>query len=380
MKMGILTEVLDRANTKTGVPYYCEYLIKHLLKLEISDCLCFIRYTKRNAPVCTEQKEIVISSICAPTPFKELLAIFKLPLILKKERIKIIHVLSPTIIGMIFLLLLNCKKILTIHDLYAFVFNPKLRFSLTHLKIWLIIKIRRFLFLLIRKRVDKFIAVSKNTRNDLIKYLKIPQNKIEVVYLAQGEEFCFKKQVGEKINFIKKPFILTHHMGIGFIEIFHKLKIRGLRHKLVIFGKETEENRKRIYRVASKFDIQNEILFAGYLPKEVIIDLYNRADLFVRYVGYEGFGLPVLEAMACGCPVIASKVGSLPEIVRGAGLLIDPKNEELWVKMIYRVLTDNKLRERLINKGLERAKKFSWDKVAQQTSNVYQQLQRNYSL
>ena len=376
MKVAILTEVLDRTDSKSGVPYYCEYLLRSLSKLEISDYLYLLRwYEKKNHIIYSRLKEIRVSSLALPKPFRDLIVIFELCYKIKKEKITVVHVLSPTVIGMIFLLLVNSKTILTVHDLYPFVFNLKLRFSLTNFKKWLINKTKRILLLLIKKKIDKFIAVSKNTKEDLVKYLKISQDKVEVIYLAPDKEFRVKKFGVKRPNFVKEPFILAHHMGIGFIEIFYKLKMRGLQHKLVIFGR-TGKIREKILRLASRLAVEDEILFTGYISKQTVIDLYNRANLFVRYVGYEGFGLPVLEAMACGCPVIASKVGSLPEIVRGAGLLIDPKNKELWVKMIYRVLTNNKLRERLINKGLERAKKFSWDKVAQQTSNVYQQLQK----
>ena len=109
----------------------------------------------------------------------------------------------------------------------------------------------------------------------------------------------------------------------------------------------------------------------GYVDDEDMPVLYNLADIFVYPSLYEGFGLPPLEAMACGCPVISSNISSIPEVVGDASLMIDPYNIEELAKTIYEVLTDNKLREDKIRKGLERKKLFSWEKCAGEYLEIF---------
>jgi glycosyltransferase involved in cell wall biosynthesis len=119
-----------------------------------------------------------------------------------------------------------------------------------------------------------------------------------------------------------------------------------------------------------------EIVLTGFVPQRDLVALYNLAEVFVLPSLYEGFGLPPLEAMACGCPVIVSNRGSLPEVVADAGLLIDPENPDSLVRAIGRVEANQSLRDELARRGLKRAKQFSWKTSAVKTEEVYQQAAR----
>jgi glycosyltransferase involved in cell wall biosynthesis len=118
-------------------------------------------------------------------------------------------------------------------------------------------------------------------------------------------------------------------------------------------------------------NLQNDVIFTGYISDEDLPALYNAADLFVYPSIFEGFGLPPLEAMACGTPVITSNTSSLPEVVGNAGIMVDPYDVDRLADAMYEVLSNVGLREDMIKRGLEKAKMFSWDKCARETLKVF---------
>ena len=124
--------------------------------------------------------------------------------------------------------------------------------------------------------------------------------------------------------------------------------------------------------------LRNDAIFTGYVADEDMVKFYNLADIFILPSLYEGFGLPVIEAMACGCPVIASNSSSLPEVVGNAGVLIDPNDYRPWVDPIYEILTNDGFKQKLIKKGLKRSKTFSWEKTSKETWQVYEDVCNNY--
>lgn len=129
--------------------------------------------------------------------------------------------------------------------------------------------------------------------------------------------------------------------------------------------------REKLEKLIKELNLKEDVIFLGYVPTEELPKFYNAADLFVYPSLYAGFGLPPLEAMACGTPVITSNLSSLPEVVGNAGIMINPYDKNQLVKAMYKVLTDKNLRENLIKKGLERAKIFNWEKAARETLRVY---------
>lgn len=215
---------------------------------------------------------------------------------------------------------------------------------------------------------------------DIIRYFKIPENKIKVIYLGVDEDYkplseTEIRKVRQKYH-LNYPFILyvgsliSHKNIPTLIKAFYKLKKYGLPHKLVITGKRGWKY-KNIFEIISKLNLQKDVVFTGYVQREDLPALYNAADLFVYPSLYEGFGLPPLEAMACGTPVITSNTSSLPEVVGNAGIMVDPYDIDGLAKAMYEVLTNEGLRAELRKRGLERAKMFSWKKTAEETLNVY---------
>jgi glycosyltransferase involved in cell wall biosynthesis len=161
---------------------------------------------------------------------------------------------------------------------------------------------------------------------------------------------------------------------VGLIQAFHNLKNKErLPHKLVIAGKKGWLYRE-IFKTVDTLGLAGDVKFTGHVPWEDLPFLYNLAEIFVYPSFYEGFGLPPVESMACGCPVITSNTSSLPEVVGDAGILIDPRDKEGLSKAIHETITDDDLRRRMRTKGLQRAKRFSWERCARETLKVYEEV------
>lgn len=240
---------------------------------------------------------------------------------------------------------------------------------------------------LIKNRADAIIAISNHTKMDCIKYLGIPEEKIRVIYEAADEIFKPEKIKEEMKNHLKDkygiefPFILS----VGTLEkrknlpnvlkAFYRLKKTGNHHKLVIVGKIGWKYNK-IFSTMEELDLKKDVIFTGYVPDEDLVKIYNAADLFVFPSIYEGFGLPPLEAMACGCPVITSNTSSLPEVVGDAGVTVDPYDDKALADEMHRILSNDGFKTELSKKSLERAELFSWRQTAKETWNVYEEVSK----
>lgn len=149
------------------------------------------------------------------------------------------------------------------------------------------------------------------------------------------------------------------------------LKKYSIKEKLVIVGAKGWKFNP-IFEKVQQLQLDNDIIFMGYLADEDLPAIYSGASVFTFPSLYEGFGIPLLEAMQCEVPVIASNTSSIPEVVGDAGILLDPHDIDEWAENIYRVLTNKDLYEELIAKGKQQASKFSWEKVANETLAVYE--------
>jgi glycosyltransferase involved in cell wall biosynthesis len=132
-----------------------------------------------------------------------------------------------------------------------------------------------------------------------------------------------------------------------------------------------EKYRRTTLETIDRLGLRDDVVFTDFLQEEELARYYSNAGCFVLVSLYEGFGFPPLEAMACGCPVITSNTSSLPEVVGDAGILIDPYDTNSLVKAMRDVLTNSKLRDDMVRKGLAQAKKFTWERAAEQTMEVY---------
>jgi len=237
-------------------------------------------------------------------------------------------------------------------------------------------------------RVAHWISVSENTKLDMEKQLKISANDISVIYTAPDPRFKFlvdkeaaRDYIGRQYG-IKDPFIL--YVGTleprknipSLIHAFAKLKQDGFTHKLLLIGGKGWKY-ESVFSTITELKLEDDVAVLGYVPDDDLLLFYNVADVFVYPSVYEGFGLPPLEAMACGVPVITSNVSSLPEVVGGAGLLINPKDISDIANALERILCDFSLRKNLIQKGLQRSAEFKWEKTAEETFEVYRTVYEN---
>jgi glycosyltransferase involved in cell wall biosynthesis len=234
------------------------------------------------------------------------------------------------------------------------------------------------------KKADAIITISESTRQEVIRLLGGEPRKIHTVLLAAGNSF--RPASSEKIEEIKKRYGFDEPcvLYVGTLEprknvqtlllAFDKVR-RELdgRCKLVIAGGKGWFY-SEIFRRIEDLGICDDVRFTGYVPAEDLPALYSSATVFVYPSLYEGFGLPPLEAMACGTPVITSNVSSLPEVVGDAGIMVDPRDPQELAEAIIRVLEDADLRLHMREKGLRRASEFTWRKTARQTLEVYEKV------
>lgn len=259
------------------------------------------------------------------------------------------------------------KNVITIHDVTPVLFpETQNRMHVLHHKL---------LLPYILKRADAVITDSYNSKQDIVRYYGVVDKKVRVIHLGVDETYRPVSEKGRFVEGIKGPYILNvgtlepRKNLITLLKAFKLAKAAGIPHKLVIAGLKGWGDTKIEREIKG---IESDIVLAGYLPQEELPGLYSFADLFIYPSLYEGFGLPPLEAMACGTPVITSNVSSLPEVVGDAAITVDPRDEKRLSEMILKVLADRELRESLKRKGLERARLFSWEKTAKETLKVYE--------
>jgi len=234
------------------------------------------------------------------------------------------------------------------------------------------------------KKAEFIIAASKSTQRDLMKTYLIPEEKISVIYEGvnhkrfkpevKGKHIYKKYNLSPKYRYIFHISSETSRKNVeGLIKAFYQLKTKYklTNLKLLKAGKpQYQRDRKRLLNLIKKLGLQEDTIFLDYVSEKDLPGLYNIAELFVFPSFYEGFGLPVLEAMACGAPIISSNISSLPEIVGDAGIMVNPHNISDLAEAIHKVLGNKELRKNMISKGLERARIFSWKTSAEETLKI----------
>lgn len=233
------------------------------------------------------------------------------------------------------------------------------------------------------KQAEIIITISKFSKDEIVKYLNYPEERIKIIYPAVDHDVYYEKRdkgILSKLNISNDEKVVlyvgseTPRQNVPvLIEAFSKLKKKIPCIKLVKIGESQSYGaRKKILTLIKDLDLQEDVIFAGYVPEEDMPRWYNASDILVYPCDYAGFGLPPLEAMACGTPVITSNTSSLPEVVGDAGIMIDPQDVELMADKMYEVLTNNGLRNDIIEKGIKQAKHFTWDRSAEETYQVYE--------
>ena len=227
------------------------------------------------------------------------------------------------------------------------------------------------------RRLDKIVSVSKSTARDLVEHAGVEEGKIRVVYNGTDTRrfICKDKSIAagrlaSELSIVT-PYILytarLEHPGknhVRLIEAFARLKRRNvLEHQLVLAGSKWNGS-DAIEEAAHRSGLGDEILMPGFVPDSLLPDLYSAADLFVFPSLFEGFGIPLVEAMCCGIPICAANVSSIPEVVGDAAILFDPYNIEEITEAMQRGLTDYSFRSAMVSRGLAQARQFTWESTA----------------
>lgn len=279
---------------------------------------------------------------------------------------------------------LPCPYVMTVHDMLDHMSRSRERGGF-----W------RTLHFQLTKRVlagaSRIFAVSNFTKIEIEKLFEVSSDRIEVVYNAIDERFLHGHATAADRELIAQryqvtyPFLLyagrisPHKNVVRMIEAFSALKTELERDqafpdlKLIIIGDDLSGN-PDLRRTVVRSGVQNDVRFLGFVPIEVLRIFYDVAKVFVFPSLYEGFGLPPLEAMVHGTPVVTSNVSSLPEVVGNAAVLVNPENVFEIMRALHRVLTDRALRERMKDRGYQQAARFSWDQSVRRIHDVYQQI------
>ena len=300
--------------------------------------------------------------------------------LLRKFRCDVLHVphlfSSPQYIP--------CRYVVTVHDLLDHFYPPpgesatrrSLRFYFT----------RRVL-----RRAERIFAVSNSTRNDIGRLFQIPLGNVEVIYNAIDEGFrcghatdADRELIAGRYQ-VNYPFLLyagnirPHKNVIRIIEAFSALRTELQKEgrfpdlKLIIIGDEVSQH-PDLRRTVVRSGVSNCVRFLGFVPIDVLRIFYDTAKVFVFPSLYEGFGLPPLEAMAHGTPVVTSNTSSLPEVVGNAAVLVNPENVFDIMRALHRVLLDQPLRERLKRAGYEQSLAFAWEPSVARILRVYEEV------
>ena len=290
------------------------------------------------------------------------------PLALMRHKLDLVHltyVAPPIFPG---------KAVFTVHDLSPF----------SHPQFYPLGVRTRLRYLISRgiQKAEHILCVSNTTKSEIAKRFRIPEERLTVTYNGTGK--IFKKlersrcicELKKNYN-IRNDFIL--HVGKiqsrknirRLLEAYHKLLKESQRElDLVLVGRVTWLS-KEILEAIGELNLSDRVHLIGHVPVETLVMFYNACSVFVFPSLFEGFGIPVIEAMACGAPVVASKESSLPEVSGDAALHFDPVDTNQMASCIERILTDTELREDLITRGFERAAQFSWEETARRTLSVY---------
>ncbi len=373
MRIGI--DVRSMFGTPAGVGRYVSNLLKCLSYMDKENSYCLYTDCKVETPIVQQpnfhQKHLTL-------PFAQNYFTwnhFRLPLELFFHPVDLFHFPFYTIP-----VIRNYKSIVTIHDITYEVhpewYSRKALFATRPFSRYA------------AKHADKVLTDSHYSKGDLIKYYGISEDKIVVTYLGV-EEWFRKIEDSSALENTKTKYRITSQHVILYVGAIHTRRnveqlIRAFHImcqklsdvQLVLVGKQ-EYPYFDIQALVNELALTNRVILTGYIHiyNPALLHLYNIADLFIYPSSYEGFGLPPLEAMACGTPVITSNNTSLPEITGDAAILLDdPLNIDEMANIMHQVLNNEKLCHDMMTKGIAQARKFPWEQVAKKTLSAYQEV------
>jgi glycosyltransferase involved in cell wall biosynthesis len=362
MRIGIDARLLGYQSA--GISTYTRCLVQALAQVDAQDEFVVLRSRSDDQPL-VEAPNVAYRHLLTP-PHNAWEQIF-LPLELSLIELDLLH--SPDFIPPF---RYSRPSVITVHDL-AFRIFPETVTGESH----------RYYDQIGRavQHAAAIIAVSESTRRDLVERVGAPAERIRVVYEASDptcrpmDRAAAMRIAREKLrvadNFIL--FVGTVEPRKNLVTLLRALTAHELSSVRLIMAGSRGWLSDGVFRVMRELMLSQRVMFLGHVTFQDIVTLYNAADLVVYPSLYEGFGLPVLEAMACGTPVVCSNTSSLPEVAGDAALLVDPRSVDQWVMAIDKVLGDRTLQAEMREKGLRRAAEFSWERAARETLAVYRQ-------
>lgn len=364
------------AGQRTGAGMYISKLVEYLAQVDRDN-----RYTlflnRANAAyfsaiAAPNFSQVTCHALTRLRPLRLIWEQLRLPAHLLQRQIDILH--SPAFVAP---LAMKAKSVLTIFDLTFFLFpehhSPMKRWYFGTMMPEAV------------RKADAVIAISETSRQDILRIFGIPAAKVAVTYLAADTTYQpvsdqlrlnrLKAAYGIEGDFllfvgVREPRKNLMRLLAAYLRLKKEKKISA---KLVIAGKRGW-GKVPVEAFIARHGLGKQVILTGHVPEEDKILLYNAATLFVYPSLYEGFGLPVIEAMASGTPVVTSQTSSLKEIAEGAAALVDPLSEDEIFSRIYELLQDAGSRRKLRDAGLRRAQQFSWEKTALATKAVYEGL------
>lgn len=366
MKIGIDTSILQIDHA--GASVYTRGLVKSLLQIDRSNSYSFFSYkyslTGGNY-FGRKLGNVIMDTIWIPR---------LLPKELKKGKVDLLH--CPA-----FKAPLKCDVplVATFYDLHILKnpkdYNPWLRYYC------------KFMLPKIARRADKIITISEFSRNDIINTFSLPAEKVRVTYCGIDDRFRLipddsllsraRVKYGLSKKFILYVGALQPRKNIPLLlKAYAKLlKEQDFDHQLVLAGGTGWRNRN-IFSLINELNLSKNVKILGYVPDDDLPLIYALAQFLVYPSFFEGFGLPVIEAMACGCPVICSNAASLPEIVQDCAVVFDPLSRSELENAIAKLGSDGGMRQKMKEKGIKRSADFSWEKSARKTIQVYEEFKK----
>ena len=354
-----------------GIGTYIRNLLRHLARLDA---------TTEFVVLCREQDCAFVTelgenfrAVTEPSRPYSLREQFAIPLELRRAGVNLFHaphyVLPP---------MTPCRSVVTIHDCIHLRFPQylpsRLGYAYARSSLWVA-----------AHRSARVLTVSEASKRDILEYFRVPESKVTVIYNAIDERFHEEPPADEVMRVQERyqltdPFILyagnikPHKNLERLIEAFHMVRRGELEHiKLLIIGDEISKY-ATLRRAVHRYKLHKHVRFFGFVPDATLAILYRLARVFVFPSLYEGFGLPPLEAMASGTPVITSNLSSLPEVVGDAAMLIDPYQPDAIAGAMRRVLQDERLRDDLRERGLARVREFSWGRSVKRVREIYDEV------
>ena len=351
----------------SGIDRYGTELISGLRRIDFGNKYIIFDFNR------TEHHNRNIVNKISKTIFDQII----IPTKIKFNKISLLH--SVKDIGLPSIKIKSCKYVLTLYDIIPLLFPNYYLDNIIKKKLYEA-RLKSCIDM-----ADRVISISETTKRDVIKYFNITDNKFEVIPLGVSDIFS-KLNIVEidkilKKNSIVRPYILgiggsePRKNNITLIKAYSILKrVFKIKHKLVIVGKDRSEKefKQFIKSVENEYEtVKSDIIFCREVEDEDLVGIYKGADIFVFLSIYEGFGLPPLEAMSCGVPVITSDISSLSEILSDCVLKTNPYNIDNIVKLIILLLNNKALKNELIMKGYNLVKQFTWHKTVEHTLRVY---------